>query len=142
MSYYKLFQLSCPVFWGFNRQLQIKLLNDNMNTDLELVTIDNYNIDTQFNLDYYKELILNELETFLFQNNLIDLLEYFKNIRNDYHIHMDTLEHSNKCSDNLNNTCQCHDNNSQNKNNFINLLKNNNIIYVCRHPNNKDTILQ
>lgn len=86
MSSQKQFQISCPVFWGFNRFIDIS----NLNTVQECVN--------KF-LDVHKE--------FLFEQNYIDLMNFFDAHRHEYHIHNLTLDH-------IKNT--------------------NDIIYVCRHP--------
>lgn len=86
MTTQKRFQISCPVFWGFNRFIDIS----NLNSVQECV--DKF-------LDVHKE--------FLFEQNYIDLMNFFDAHRNEYHIHNITLEH-------IKNT--------------------NDIIYVCRHP--------
>ncbi len=81
----KHFQLSCPVFWGFNRLIDIKSAN---------------------NLQDCINLFLDVHEEFLFENNYIDLLNFFKSVKKDYHIHGGTL-------------CE--------------IINSNNTIYVCRH---------
>ena len=86
MSSQKHFQISCPVFWGFNRCIDIS----NLNSVQECV--DKF-------LDIHKE--------FLFEQNYIDLMNFFDAHRKEYHIHNLTL-------DQLKNT--------------------NDTIYVCRHP--------
>jgi hypothetical protein len=89
----KHFQLSCPVFWGFNRMLDItgvKSIQDCVN------------------------LVLDVHEQFLFENNYIDLLNFFKSVRKDYHIH-----------------------DSQ----FENILVTKETIYVCRHNSNQNNFL-
>ena len=83
----KLFQMSCPVFWGFNRHINI----DNKTTIKEC-------------LDEF--LVIHE--AFLFQNNYIDLLNFFRSKKQDYHIH--------DCS-------------------FDIIRQTDDIIYVCRHEN-------
>lgn len=93
------FQISCPVFWGFNRYIDIEKYN-NIN-DI---------------LSYF----LNSCEEFFKTNNLIDLYEFFKSIKNNYHIH------------------------DVDFNTLINSSNNDDIIYVCRHTNcntNMDNII-
>ena len=60
------FQLSCPVFWGYNTYIDI----------------DKYN-----NLNDILKNVLNSCEEFFQSNNLIDLFEFFKSIKHLYHIH-------------------------------------------------------
>lgn len=66
MSNLKLFQLSCPVFWGFNRHIDIS------NKTSVKECVDEF-------LDVH--------EAFLFQNNYIDLLNFFRSVKKDYHLH-------------------------------------------------------
>ena len=87
----KHFQLSCPVFWGFNRFVDISSANS---------------------LEDCINLFLNVHQDFLFENNYIDLLNFFKKVKKDYHIHTDSFE-------NIKNT--------------------NEIIYVCRHNTQSET---
>ena len=86
------FQISSPIFWGFNRVIDIhqyKTFDECVNAFLDVH------------------------EQFLFENNYVDLLNFFKKVRSDYHVH-------------------CHGNN-----NTIEELKNaKDIVYVCRHPAN------
>jgi hypothetical protein len=86
----KLFQFSCPVFWGFNRHIDIA-----SKTSLEECISEFCDIHEQF----------------LFENNYIDLLKFFKSKRNDYHVHDIKFE---------------------------DLHKSDNIVYVCRHSNDND----
>ena len=74
------FQLSCPVFWGYNKYIDIEKYN----------TID----------DIIKD-ILDSCERFFKTNNLIDMYEFFKSIKSSYHIHGLTIEvlHSSKEDD-------------------------------------------
>ena len=65
------FQLSCPVFWGFNKYIDIEKYN---------------NID-----DILKD-VLDSCEEFFKTHNLIDMYEYFKTIKSSYHIHDLSLE--------------------------------------------------
>lgn len=83
------FQISCPVFWGFNRFIDIERFNNVQD------------IITHF---------LDNCEEFWKENNLIDLYEFFKTIKNNYHIHDITFE---------------------------NLLESNSdhVFYICRHDN-------
>jgi len=60
------FQLSCPVFWGYNQYIYIEKYN---------------NIDDIIND------VLNSCEVFFKNNNLIDMYEFFKTIKSSYHIH-------------------------------------------------------
>ena len=60
------FQLSCPVFWGYNKYIDIEKYN---------------NVD-----DIIKD-ILDSCESFFKSNNLIDMYEFFKSIKKSYHIH-------------------------------------------------------
>lgn len=60
------FQISCPVFWGYNKYIDIEKYN-NINDILIHV--------------------LNSCEEFFQSNNLIDLFEFFKSIKHLYHIH-------------------------------------------------------
>ena len=60
------FQLSCPVFWGYNKYIDLEKYN---------------NIH-----DIMKE-VLNSCEEFFKSNNLIDMYEFFKTIKLSYHIH-------------------------------------------------------
>jgi hypothetical protein len=74
------FQLSCPVFWGQNK----------------FVDIDKYN-----NINDIIKDTLDSFEQFYKENNLIDMCEYFKKIKKLYHIHDLTLEmiHESKDTD-------------------------------------------
>jgi hypothetical protein len=74
------FQLSCPVFWGQNK----------------FVDIDKYN-----NIHDIIRDTLDSFEKFYKENNLIDMYEYFKKIKKSYHIHDLTLEmiHDSKDAD-------------------------------------------
>ena len=65
------FQLSCPVFWGYNKYIDIEKYN---------------NID-----DIMKE-VLNSCEEFFKSNNLIDMCNFFKTIKSYYHIHDGNFE--------------------------------------------------
>tara|TARA_Y100000591_G_C21843629_1_gene707271 strand:+ start:2548 stop:2850 length:303 start_codon:yes stop_codon:yes gene_type:complete len=65
------FQLSCPVFWGYNKYVDIERYN---------------------NLNDIIENVLNSCEEFFRTNNLIDLYEFFKSIKSSYHIHDVTLD--------------------------------------------------
>jgi hypothetical protein len=65
------FQLSCPVFWGQNK----------------FVDLDKYN-----NIDAIIKDTLDNFEQFYKEHNLIDMCEYFKKIKKFYHIHDLTLE--------------------------------------------------
>ena len=65
------FQLSCPVFWGYNKYIDIEKYNS-----IEAI---------------FKE-VLDSCETFFKSNNLIDMYEYFKTIKQSYHIHDLTIE--------------------------------------------------
>ena len=65
------FQLSCPVFWGYNKYIDVEKYN-NINDILNHV--------------------LNSCEEFFKSNNLIDLYEFFKSIKHLYHIHDDNFE--------------------------------------------------
>jgi|TARA_B110001469_G_scaffold73455_1_gene69663 hypothetical protein len=96
MSNLKILQISDPIFWGFNRQVDI----NNVNSNRELLDI-----------------FLNIHEAFLFENNYIDLLEFFKSKKTDYHIHGKPFEE---------------------------LKEYNDIIYVCRHPheNEREQVLK
>ena len=60
------FQISCPVFWGFNRIVDVSIFNT---------------------IDECIDAFLNIHEQFLFENNYIDLLNFFKKNRSQYHIH-------------------------------------------------------
>jgi len=60
------FQISCPVFWGYNKYIDVEKYN-NINTILNDV--------------------LNSCEEFFKSNNLIDMYEFFKTIKLSYHIH-------------------------------------------------------
>ena len=88
--------MSDPIFWGFNRQVDINKVTSNR----ELLDI-----------------FLNIHEEFLFENNYIDLLEFFKSKKADYHIHGKTFEE---------------------------LKEYNDVIYICRHPqeNERDMVLK
>lgn len=81
----KLFQLSCPVFWGFNRIIDIS------RTSTVQECIDIF-------LEVHRE--------FLFEQNYIDLLNFFDAHKSEYHIHNMTFE---------------------------NIMNSNETIYVCRH---------
>jgi hypothetical protein len=84
----KRFQISCPVFWGFNRFVSIK----NANSVEECV-----------------ERFLQIHRNFLFEQNYVDLLNFFDAHKNEYHVHGIS---------------------------FDQLKQTNEIIYVCRHPDN------
>lgn len=84
----KHFQLSCPIFWGFNRHMDIS----KMNSKNEIL-----------------EGFLKIHEEFLFVNNYVDLLNFFKKHKSEYHIHDLT---------------------------FDNIKKSDTTIYICRHSNN------
>tara|TARA_B110001469_G_scaffold126877_1_gene145764 strand:+ start:200 stop:502 length:303 start_codon:yes stop_codon:yes gene_type:complete len=60
------FQLSCPVFWGYNKYIDVEKYN---------------------NIDDIMKYILDSCEEFWKSNNLIDLYEFFKSIKHFYHIH-------------------------------------------------------
>ena len=90
------FQISCPVFWGFNRYIDVEKYN-NMN-------------------DIIRE-FLDLCEQFFKTENLMDLYEFFKTVKDSYHIHDTTLE------------------------TIIN-SDNDTIIYVCRHSNCNNTMDQ
>jgi len=90
------FQISCPVFWGYNKN----------------VDVDNYNSIE----DILKE-VLDSCEVFFKSNNLIDMYEYFKTIKSDYHIHDFTLE-------------MMHNSNPDD------------VFYICRHDNCNNPIDQ
>ena len=60
------FQLSCPVFWGYNKYIDIEKFN---------------------NLNDIMTNVLDSCEEFFKSNNLIDLYEFFKSIKHLYHIH-------------------------------------------------------
>ena len=60
------FQLSCPVFWGYNKYIDLEIYN-NINDILNHV--------------------LTGCEEFFQLNNLLDLVEFFKSIKHLYHIH-------------------------------------------------------
>ena len=60
------FQLSCPVFWGYNKYIDIEKYNNVV--------------------DIIKD-ILDSCESFFKSNNLIDMYEFFKSIKKSYHIH-------------------------------------------------------
>ena len=93
MSNFKILQISDPIFWGFNRQVDINKVNSNR----EL-------LDTFLNIH----------EVFLFENNYIDLLEFFKSKKADYHIHGKSFEELKE------------------------LKEYNDTIYVCRHPHENE----
>ena len=86
MSNFKILQISDPTFWGFNRQVDI----NKVSSIREL-------LDTFLKIH----------EEFLFENNYIDLLNFFKSKMADYHIHGKSFEE---------------------------LKEYNDTIYVCRHP--------
>ena len=65
------FQLSCPVFWGYNKYIDIERYN---------------------NLNDIIKNVLDSCEEFFKSNNLIDLYEFFKSIKSSYHIHDVTLD--------------------------------------------------
>ena len=72
------FQLSCPVFWGYNKYIDIEKYN---------------------NIKDILNHVLNSCEEFFKLNNLIDLFEFFKSIKHLYHIHdanFETLLNSNE----------------------------------------------
>jgi len=60
------FQLSCPVFWGYNK----------------FIDIEKYN-----NIDSIIKDILDSCENFFKSHNLIDMYEFFKTIKASFHIH-------------------------------------------------------
>ena len=60
------FQLSCPVFWGYNKYIDVEKYN---------------------NLNDIMTHVLDSCEEFFKSNNLIDLYEFFKSIKPLYHIH-------------------------------------------------------
>ena len=60
------FQISCPVFWGYN----------------QYVDIDKFN-----NLDDIIKYFLDGCEEFFKFHNLLDLYEFFKSVKPWYHIH-------------------------------------------------------
>ena len=59
-------QLSCPVFWGYNKYIDIEKYN---------------------NLEDIMKNVLDSCEEFFKSNNLMDLYEFFKSIKHLYHIH-------------------------------------------------------
>ena len=65
------FQLSCPVFWGYNKYIDIEKYNS---------------------IDAILKEVLDSCESFFQSNNLMDMVEYFKTIKTAYHIHDFTLE--------------------------------------------------
>ena len=65
------FQLSCPVFWGYNKYIDIERYN---------------------NLNDIIKNVLDSCEEFFRNNNLIDLYEFFKSIKSSYHIHDVTID--------------------------------------------------
>jgi len=67
----KHFQISCAVFWGFNRNIDISRYNSIKDC------VDKF-------LDVHKE--------FLFEQNYVDLLIFFEKHRSDYHIHNMNIE--------------------------------------------------
>ena len=83
------FQLSCPVFWGYNKYIDIEHYNS---------------------IDAILNNILDSCEDFFKSNNLLDMYEYFKTIKNSYHIHDFTLE-------------------------MIHGSKDEDVFYICRHDN-------
>lgn len=87
-NFNKRFQISCPVFWGFNRFIDISEANSVQEC------IDKF-------LQVHRE--------FLFEQNYVDLLNFFDAHKNEYHIHNFTLEQ---------------------------IIESNETIYVCRHPSN------
>ena len=64
-------QLSCPVFWGYNKYIDIEKYN---------------------NVDDILKQVLDSCEDFFKEHNLMDMYEYFKTIKPAYHIHDLTLE--------------------------------------------------
>ena len=60
------FQISCPVFWGYHKYVDIEQYN---------------------NLNDIINNVLNDCELFFKSHNLIDLYEFFKSIKSTYHIH-------------------------------------------------------
>ena len=64
--YRKKFQLSCPLFWGFNKYIDL----DNCYNNKDII-----------------QKMIKKLKDFLEENNLITLLEKLKKVENDYHIH-------------------------------------------------------
>ena len=65
------FQLSCPVFWGYNKYIDVEKYN---------------------NLNDILIHVLKSCEEFFQSNNLIDLVEFFKSIKHLYHIHDGNFE--------------------------------------------------
>jgi len=65
------FQLSCPVFWGYNKYIDVEKYN---------------------NLNDIIIHVLKSCEDFFQSNNLIDLVEFFKSIKHLYHIHDGNFE--------------------------------------------------
>ena len=65
------FQLSCPVFWGYNKYIDVEKYN---------------------NLDDILKYVLDSCEDFFKTHNLIDMCEYFKTIKSSYHIHDHNFE--------------------------------------------------
>ena len=65
------FQLSCPVFWGYNKYIDVEKYN---------------------NLNDILIHVLKSCEEFFQSNNLIDLVEFFKSIKHLYHIHDSNFE--------------------------------------------------
>jgi len=98
MNNVKLLQISDPTFWGFNRQVDI----NKVASASELL-----------------DMFLNIHEAFLLENNYIDLLNFFKSKKADYHIHGKSFEELKEYTD---------------------------TIYVCRHPHQwvheRDNILR
>jgi len=86
---FRKFQISCPVFWGYNKNIDIESFNS---------------------IDEIIKEVLDSCEDFFKSNNLIDLFEYFKTIKDSYHIHDITLEmmHNSSIDD---------------------------VFYICRHEN-------
>ena len=103
----KHFQISCPVFWGFNRYIDISELNT---------------------LQECINLFLDEHRNFLFEQNYIDLLNFFDAHRNEYHIHDMNMEKLKESSDTI---YVCRHNHAHNDNNHNNHVYNDN-----NHVNN------
>ena len=67
----KNFQLSCPLFWGFNRYIDM---------------------DECYNNQDIINKLLYKLKDFLKDNNLLSLLDKLKDKEKDYHIHDYTFD--------------------------------------------------
>ena len=83
------FQISCPVFWGFNR----------------FVDVEKYNNSDDIIRDF-----LDKCEQFFKNENLLDLYEFFKTVKQSYHFHDISLE-------------------------MIRNSEEDTIFYICRHTN-------